>query len=236
MNCPVPQRAAGRRCSRPRRQRGRAARRRRCPSCRRHACCTAQAQPDEVPCGSQRVGLAENRHCSRLGRVPSRIAKQRPRKGVIARSAQALQRIGRSKPMEAFRGVALILFVGRRVGRARDSFEERHKRIELPGSFCSLSTGRRAVAGRAGSAPHPASRRHRLLRGRRQTRSGSRAWTPLRTKRGSRESSSSTRRMVRMAWLRALSETTTSVQTASKMSRRWTASWRRSTRKTSRSK
>ena len=55
-------------------------------------------------------------------------------------------------------------------------------------------------------------------------------------KRGSRESSPSTRRIVRMAWLSALSETMTSLQTRSKMSRRCTASLRRSTRNTSRSK
>ena len=50
-------------------------------------------------------------------------------------------------------------------------------------------------------------------------------------KRGSRESSPSVRRIVRMAWLSALSETTTSFQTRSKMSRRCTASCRRSIEK-----
>ena len=44
------------------------------------------------------------------------------------------------------------------------------------------------------------------------------------------------RLIVRIAWLSALSETITSLQIRSKISRRWTASLRRSTRKTSRSK
>ncbi len=65
-------------------------------------------------------------------------------------------------------------------------------------------------------------------------------WYPwretVRTNRGSRESSPSTRRIVRMAWLRALSETMTSLQMRSKISRRCTASPRRSIRYTSRSK
>src|SRR5512145_1677617 len=53
---------------------------------------------------------------------------------------------------------------------------------------------------------------------------------------GSCESSSSARRRVRTAWLCAPSETTTSLQTLSKISRRWTAWPRRCSSSTSRSK
>ncbi len=58
----------------------------------------------------------------------------------------------------------------------------------------------------------------------------------VRMKTGSRESSPSARRSVRTAWLRAPSETTTSLHTASKISRRCTAWLLRSTRRTRRSK
>ena len=61
---------------------GRAAGGRRRPSRRRNARCPPQPQPDECRCGGQRRRAGRGSAPGRLGRVPPRIAQQRPCEGV----------------------------------------------------------------------------------------------------------------------------------------------------------